>query len=339
MPPVLTERKLGRNGPEVGAIGLGVAPMSGLYGEAAEDEGLRAIDVALDLGMNLLDTADVYGSGHNERLLGTAIRGRRDEAIVATKFGNVLDPAGRPLRISGRADYVHEACEQSLRRLGVDVIDLYLQHRVDPDTPIEETVGAMAELVQAGKVRYIGLCEALPADLRRAAAVHPIAVLQSEYSVLEEGRRRRCSIPARSSASASWPTRRSVAGCSGANWTRRGNRIPATREQTEPGTRGSGPRSAANLKLAQTVRRIAADHDAGPAEVALAWLLARRPWIVPIPGTRRESHLRSNARADALVLSEDETAALEDLAGNVSGARFGTALPTPEWVSPTTRSS
>ena len=217
--------------------------MSGLDGEAAEEEGLRAIGVALDLGMNLLDTADVYGSGHNERLLGTAIRGRRDEAIVATKFGNVLDPAGRPLRISGRADYVHEACEQSLRRLGVDVIDLYLQHRVDPRHPIEETVGAMAELVQAGKVRYVGLCEALPADLRRAAAVHPIAVLQSEYSVLEEERRRRCSRPARSSASASWRTRRSVEGSRGRTGTRRETRTRADTRADGPGTRDSGPRT------------------------------------------------------------------------------------------------
>jgi aryl-alcohol dehydrogenase-like predicted oxidoreductase len=336
---VLSERKLGRNGPEVGAIGLGVAPMSGLYGQASEEEGLRAIDVALDLGMNLLDTADVYGSGHNERLLGTAIRGRRHEAIVATKFGNVVDAAGRPLRISGRADYVHEACEHSLRRLGIDVIDVYLQHRVDPDTPIEETVGAMAELVRAGKVRYIGLCEARPADLRRAAAVHPIAVLQSEYSVLERGVEAEVLDTCEQLGigfMAYSPLSRGLLG---------GELDPA-RKPDPADTRADGTRYprlgpahlAANLELARTVRRIAAAHDAGPAEVALAWLLARRPWIVPIPGTRREAHVRSNARADALVLSEDEAKQLDELASLVSGARFGRDVPTPDWVSPTSRS-
>jgi aryl-alcohol dehydrogenase-like predicted oxidoreductase len=336
---VLSERNLGQNGPEVGAIGLGVAPMSGLYGQASEEEGLRTIDVALDLGMNLLDTADVYGSGHNERLLGTAIRDRRDEAIVATKFGNVVDAAGRPLRISGRADYVHEACEHSLRRLGIDVIDLYLQHRVDPNTPIEETVGAMAELVQAGKVRYIGLCEALPADLRRAAAVHPIAVLQSEYSVLERGVEAEVLDTCEELGigfMAYSPLSRGLLG---------GELDPA-RKADPADTRADGTRYprlgpahlAANLELARTVRRIAADHDGGPAEVALAWLLARRPWIVPIPGTRREAHVRSNARADALVLSEDEAKQLEELASHVSGARFGRDVPTPDWVSPASRS-
>jgi len=313
--------------------------MSGLYGEASEEEGVRAINVALDLGMNLLDTADVYGSGHNERLVGSVLRHRRDEAIVTTKFGNVVDATGRPMRINGRAEYVHEACARSLRRLDVDVIDLYLQHRVDPDTPIEETIGAMAELVQAGKVRYIGLCEALPADLRRAAAVHPIAVLQSEYSVLERGAEAEVLDTCEELGigfMAYSPLSRGLLG---------GGLDPA-RKPDPADTRADGARYprlgpahlAANLELARTVRRIAADHRAGPAEVALAWLLARRPWIVPIPGTRREAHVVSNARADALVLADEEMVELEELASKVSGDRFGRDLPTPDWVSPTSRS-
>src|ERR1700722_948349 len=180
-------RQLGRVGPRVSAIGLGCMPMSGVYGNPTDAGGIAAIHRALDLGITLLDTADVYGEGQNEQLVGRAIRGRRDEVVLATKFGNVRDAQGRPAGINGRPEYVREACEASLTRLGVDTIDLYQQHRVDPDTPIEETVGAMAELVQAGKVRYLGLSEASAETIRRAHAVHPIAAVQSEYSLLERG--------------------------------------------------------------------------------------------------------------------------------------------------------
>src|ERR1700678_2951570 len=180
-------RQLGKSGPLVSAIGLGCMPMSGTYGSATDEDGIATIHRALELGVNLLDTADVYGNGHNERLVGRAIRGRRDEVVLATKFGNVRDAQGRAAGINGRPDYVREACEASLARLGVDTIDLYQQHRVDPDTPIEETVGALSELVAEGKVRFIGLSEALAPDLRRAASVHPISSLQSEYSLLERG--------------------------------------------------------------------------------------------------------------------------------------------------------
>src|SRR5580693_2718145 len=164
-------RQLGAAGPTVSAIGLGCMPMSGSYGNATDEEGIATIHRALDLGITLLDTADVYGNGHNEELVGRAIRGRREEVVLATKFGNVRDAQNKPLGISGRPEYVRAACEASLRRLGTETIDLYQQHRVDPDTPIEETVGALAGLVQEGKVRFIGLSEALPPDLRRAAAV------------------------------------------------------------------------------------------------------------------------------------------------------------------------
>jgi aryl-alcohol dehydrogenase-like predicted oxidoreductase len=337
---VLQTRKLGRDGPEVGAIGLGCAPMSGLYGEASEEEGLRAIHAALDLGMNLLDTADVYGAGHNERLVGKAIRDRRDEVVLATKFGNILDGNGRPVRISGRAEYVHEACDASLRRLGVDTIDLYLQHRVDPDTPIEETVGAVAELIEAGKVRYIGLCEALPADLRRAAGVHPIAALQSEYSLLERGVEAEVLDTCQELGIgfvAYSPLSRGILG----------GAVTVSADDDPADTRSGGSRYPrfgaahlpANMELAQTVRRIAAEHGAEPAEVALAWLLARPHAVVPIPGTRREAHVLSNARAAALTLDRDDDDELEQLASRVSGERFGGELPMPDWLSPAHRSS
>ena len=180
----IARRQLGEVGPDVSAIGLGCMPMSGSYGSADEADSIATINRALDLGINLLDTADVYGAGHNEELVGRAIRDRRDEVVLATKFGFVPGTDGRPTGINGRPEYVRQACEASLRRLGVDTIDLYQQHRVDPETPIEETVGALAELVKEGKVRFIGLSEALAPDLRRAAAVHPISSVQSEYSLL-----------------------------------------------------------------------------------------------------------------------------------------------------------
>jgi aryl-alcohol dehydrogenase-like predicted oxidoreductase len=168
----MRERQLGRTGPTVSAIGLGCMPMSGVYGSASDADGIATIHRALDIGVNLLDTADVYGNGHNEELVGRAIRGRRGEVVLATKFGVVLSPDGRPSGINGRPDYIRQACEASLRRLDVETIDLYQQHRVDPETPIEETVGALASLVAAGKVRFIGLSEALAPDLRRAASDH-----------------------------------------------------------------------------------------------------------------------------------------------------------------------
>ena len=331
---MLARRKLGVNGPEVGAIGLGCAPMSGLYGQASDRQGVRAIHVALDLGVNLLDTADVYGHGHNERLVGQAIRARREEAVLATKFGNVVDAAGRPIRISGRPEYVQEACEESLRRLGVETIDLYLQHRVDPETPIEETVGAMSKLVEAGKVRHIVLCEALPADLRRAAAVHPIAVLQSEYSLLERGVEAEV-LDACEELDIGFVAYSPL--CRGLL----GGGVGSAGEPDPVDTRADGSRYprlgpahlAANLELARTVSRIADHHHVGTAEVALSWLLARRSWVVPIPGTRREAHVVSNARGVELVLSDHENTELDELAAKVSGDRFGGELRTPNWVS------
>ena len=322
-------RQLGRVGPAVSAIGLGCMPMSSVYGRSEDADGIAAIHRALDLGITLLDTADVYGDGHNEELVGRAIAGRRDEVVLATKFGIV-----RPSGISGRPEYVREACEASLRRLGVETIDLYQQHRVDPQTPIEETIGALAELVAEGKVRWIGLSEALPPDLRRAAAVHPISSLQSEYSLLERGVEGEILDTCEELGIGFLPfaplVRGILAGSLDASSTldegdfRADNRFPRV-----------GPEHrASNAELAGAVREIAAEHGATPAQVALAWLLARRPWVVPIPGTKRVAYVEDNAGAPAVHLSDADDARLEGLAAAVQGGRYGANVPMPTWVSP-----
>ena len=327
-------RQLGRVGPSVSAIGLGCMPMSGSYGASTDAEGISAIHRALDLGITLLDTADVYGDGHNEQLVGRAIRGRRDEVVLATKFGNVRDAQGRPAGIDGRPRYVREACEASLTRLGLDTIDLYQQHRVDPDTPIEETVGAMAELVQEGKVRYLGLSEALAPDLRRASAVHPISSLQSEYSLLERGVESEILETCEELGIGFLPfsplLRGLLAGSLTAeseldeNDSRRGDLFPRV---------GPEHRSA-NARLARVVTEIAEERRCTPGRVALAWLLGRRPWIVPIPGTKRTAYVEDNALAPELTLTAADQERLEALSGEVLGDRYGGAGRTPDWVSP-----
>jgi aryl-alcohol dehydrogenase-like predicted oxidoreductase len=328
-------RQLGPSGPVVSAIGLGCLPMSGDYGHADASDGIATIRRALNLGITLLDTADIYGFGHNEELVGRAIRGRRDEVVLATKFGNVLDSGRRVTTgISGRPEYVRLACEASLRRLGVDVIDLYQQHRVDPATPIEDTVGALADLVAAGKIRYIGLSEALPPDIRRAAAVHPIASLQSEYSLLER------TVEAQVLDSCE---RLGIGFLAFAPLVRgllAGSLTPQTALDAGDFRRDRFPRVGAehigaNARLAGLVREVAAGHPgATPGQVALAWLLARRPWIVPIPGTKRIGYLEENAAAADLRLTADETARLDELAGAVRGDRYGGPMRTPDWLSP-----
>jgi aryl-alcohol dehydrogenase-like predicted oxidoreductase len=329
----MRERQLGRVGPKVSAIGLGCMPMSGVYGDTSDDECIATIHRALDLGVNLLDTADVYGNGHNEELVGRAIRGRRDEVVLATKFGIRRDaPDG--MNINGRPEYVREACEASLRRLGVETIDLYQQHRVDPQTPIEETVGALAELVSAGKVRFIGLSEALAPDLRRAAAVHPITSLQSEYSLLERGVEGDVLDACEELGIGFLPFAPLVRGLlagsltperelDGSDW-RSGDRFPRV-----------GPENlSANAQLATVVEEIATAHQASPAQVALAWLLSRRDWIVPIPGTKRAAYIEDNAGAPELDLSGEDRARLDALAEGVHGDRYGSQTATPTWLSP-----
>ena len=289
-------RQLGVVGPVVSAIGLGCMPMSGIYGSADDAAGIATIHRALDLGLSLLDTADVYGHGHNEDLVGRAIQGRRDDVVLATKFGNVIDARGRPGGINGRPEYVRQACEASLRRLRTDMIDLYQQHRVDPDTPIEETVGALAELVTEGKIRYIGLSEALGSDLRRAAAVHPITSLQSEYSVLERGVEDDVLGTCEELGIGFLPFAPLVRGLLAGSLT-------ISRELEDGDFRAGGllPRVGpehlgANARLAEDVQRIAVAHASTPAQVALAWLLAQRPWIVPIPGTEARQLRRRQRR-------------------------------------------
>ena len=328
-------RRLGTHGPEVSAIGLGCMPMSGIYGASSDEDGIATIHRALDLGITLLDTADVYGNGHNEQLVGRAIQGRRDEIVLATKFGNTRVLDGSSDRIDGTPEYVRRACEASLRRLGVDTIDLYQQHRVDPETPIEETIGALAELVREGKVRYIGLSEARPADIRRAAAVHPIASLQSEYSLLERGVEDEvldvCEELGIGFLAFAPLVRGLLAGSltpdselDGSDARARGDRFPRV-----------GPAHlAANAELAAAIGEVARARAATPAQMTLAWLLDRRPWVVPIPGTKRIAYLEDNAGAADLDLTDAERERLDDLAIRVSGPRYGAAGRLPDWVSP-----
>lgn len=315
-------RKLGTNGPEVSAIGLGCMGMSHVYGTADEATSVAVIHRALELGITLLDTADLYGLGSNEELVGRAIRDRRDQAVLATKFGNVRSPDGAVIGVNGKPAYVKEACEASLRRLGVDVIDLYYQHRVDPDTPIEETVGAMAELVRAGKVRYLGLSEAAPATVRRAHAVHPIAALQTEYSLwsrdpedelLDQCRELGIGFVAYSPLGRGFLTGtiRSPDDLAPNDWRRRNPRF-------------QGENFAQNLALVDAVRELAEAKGCSSAQLALAWVLARDE-VVPIPGTRSVERLEQNAQAVRVRLTGDELARLDAIAPK--GAAAGTRYP------------
>jgi aryl-alcohol dehydrogenase-like predicted oxidoreductase len=327
-------RQLGAYGPLVSAIGLGCMPLSGTYGSVSDADGIATIHRALDLGINLLDTADVYGDGQNEELVGRAIRDRRDEVVLATKFGILRDTTDGSGGFSGRPEYVRAACERSLTRLGVEHIDLYQQHRVDPQTPIEETIGALKELVDEGKVRYIGMSEALAPDLRRAAAVHPIASLQSEYSLLERGVEGEILDTCEELGIGFLPFSPLMRGLLAGSLT-------ATTE-LEPGDYRSGDRfprvgpgnRAANAELARVVSEVAAQRGATPGQVALAWLLSRRPWVVPIPGTKRTAYVKDNAGAPDAELTADDMTKLDQLAADAQGNRYGTGAALPNWVSP-----
>jgi aryl-alcohol dehydrogenase-like predicted oxidoreductase len=319
-PQAFPLRQLGRSGLWVSAIGLGCMGMSEFYGTAQDERSIDAIHHALDLGVNFLDTSDIYGPFINERLLGRAIRGRRDQVVVATKFGNVRDAAGSFLGYNSRPEYVRQACDASLQRLGVDRIDLYYQHRVDPNTPIEETVGAMAELVAAGKVRYLGLSEAAPKTIRRAVAIHPIAALQTEYSlwtrdpeaqVLPTCRDLGVGFVAYSPLGRGFLTGRfrSPDDLAPDDWRRNNPRF-------------QGEHFARNLALADKVRAIADAKGCTPAQLALAWLLSRGEDIVPIPGSTIATRIEENAGAVGVALSAGDIAELDALAPMVSGDRY-----------------
>ncbi len=315
-------RKLSSRGPTVSAIGLGCMGMSDFYGPTDEAASIAVIHRALDLGVNFLDTADMYGIGANERLVGKALQGRRDGVVLATKFAIRRGADGSFAGVSGRPEYVQAACDASLQRLGVDVIDLYYQHRVDPEVPIEDTVGAMAGLVRAGKVRYLGLSEAAPETIRRAHAVHPITALQTEYSLWsrdpEDALLATCealdiAFVAYSPLGRGFLTGqiRSI-----------DDLAPDDFRRTNP--RFQGENFAKNLDLVRRIEQLAAARGATPGQFALAWLLARAPYIVPIPGTRNLDRLAENIAATALTLSAEELQAIDEAAprGVAAGERY-----------------
>jgi aryl-alcohol dehydrogenase-like predicted oxidoreductase len=318
----MEKRKLGGQGLVVSALGLGCMGMSDFYGRTDDVESVATIHRAIDLGVNFFDTADMYGPFKNEELLGRSIRGRRDQVTVATKFGNRRSPEGAFLGISGRPEYVSEACDASLRRLGVDHIDLYYQHRVDPTVAIEETVGAMADLVRAGKVRYLGLSEAGPATIRRAHAVHPISALQSEYSLWT-----------RDPEDGILPTVREL-GIGFVPYSPLGRgfltgRFKSPADIPEGDWRRVNPRFQGenfekNLALVARVIEIARVRRLTPAQLALAWVLGKGTDIAPIPGTRRRASLEENVAAAGVVLTPEEMAELDEAApkGAASGTRY-----------------
>jgi aryl-alcohol dehydrogenase-like predicted oxidoreductase len=318
----LPVRALGRSGPTVSAQGLGCMGMSFAYGTPDATEATATIHRALELGVTLLDTADIYGFGENEQLVGTAIAGRRDEVVLATKFGIFIDPDGRDIRgVRGDPDYVRQACDASLGRLGADHIDLYYQHRPDTEVPIEETVGAMAELVDAGKVRFLGLSEASADTIRRAAAVHPIAALQTEWSLFSRDIEAEIVPTCRELGIGLVPYsplgRGLLTGTVSSLDELQGDDF----RRTQP--RFQGDNLERNLELVTVVREIAAVRNATAGQVALAWLQAQGNDVVPIPGTKRRSYLEENVAALALELSPDDMTRLEGL--TPVGARYADA--------------
>jgi aryl-alcohol dehydrogenase-like predicted oxidoreductase len=322
----ITRRTLGTTSPlTVSALGLGCMGMSEFYGTPDEAGGIATIQRALDLGVTFLDTADMYGPFTNEKLVGRAIAGRRDEVQLATKFGNERLPDGTRVGINGRPEYVRAACDASLQRLGVEHIDLYYQHRVDKTVPIEETVGAMAELVAAGKVRHLGLSEASAATIRRAHSTHPITALQTEYSLFTRDLEDEILPTIRELGIGLVPYSPLGRGLlTGAITSGGGTASEADARRTAYFPRFQGDALAQNLTLVDNIREIAAEKGATPGQVALAWVLAQGEDIAPIPGTKRVAYLEENVGALAVALTEDDLVALEKAVPRdaVAGARY-----------------
>jgi aryl-alcohol dehydrogenase-like predicted oxidoreductase len=318
----MQKRTLGNQGLVVSELGLGCMGMSEFYGTADEDESIASIHRAIELGVTFLDTADMYGPFTNERLVGRAITDRRDQVTLATKFGNERAEDGTRLGVNGKPEYVHKACDASLERLGVDHIDLYYQHRVDPDTPVEETWGAMRELVEAGKVRYLGISEAAPETIRRAHEVHPISALQTEYSLWS-----------RDVEDEILPTVRELGiGFVAYSPLGRGfltGQIQRFEDLPEGDFRRSSPRFQGenfhkNLELVDRVKEIANEKGVAASQLALAWLLHQGEDIVPIPGTKRRKYLEENVAAVGITLTDEELRRIDEAApkGAASGERY-----------------
>jgi len=319
-------RTLGQSTLTVSSIGLGCMPLSGIYGKCDEADAVVLIHHAIDHGINFLDSSDMYGWGHNEELLGRALKGRRDKVVLATKFGQVKNPSGGGNLVNGRPEYVAQACDASLKRLGVDVIDLYFQHRVDPSVPIEDTVGAMARLVEKGKVRYLGLCEAAPPTIRRAHRVRALSAVQTEYSLLY-----------RTQAEETLPICREL-GISFIAYSPL-SRGFLTGQIQKPGDIPEGDRRREhprfqdqnffhNLELVHRIEQIASEKRCTPAQLVLAWLLAQGPDIVPIPGTKRKSRVDENVGALDVRLDPEAVARISEAIP--SGATAGARYPEPQ---------